>query len=584
MNLGIDFGSTYSTVSRYLSSYDRVEALTLMEGESSSIPSAVSISRSGTIMCGSSAKDKIGRADVYETFKMLLVETNCDMIHKRGYSDKRSPYFITKCFLENIINGMANRYSNPDEDIDSVVVCVPEVWCNNLKTLDGRIILRKIIKEELNLGTRKVKEVKVITEPEAASAFFAYNYERETKQRFNGHLLLIDYGGGTLDITLTEVFSDGNRMMEIGYRDSGGAGENHPDSEGNCQIGDAGFAYIQQVTALAIRESGMFDNEVLDFNSRDFKIAMHDFEKLLKDPIRSNDLQNYFGMLGSEYDDFKDVLDEPATRFGDIYFMGEEIEVTYQQIYIAYRDTIEGVLKKQLDKMNEKVKTYINNDPCSVESGKLNNFKIALVGGFSSFFLVQQQIYSIYNFNVSPEHDLRLKNINADKCEQAISLGAALIASERVIPQKTARYSIGLYTHNGSRMRLAYGINYHQQIEPGVPYFMLIDRTKPDVYENRVKYGALSTNIRDFVVEFSPNQNRGFKLVLKEDLRRKLESVPEGGIWCCGFSMDENEVVSFHFEPVPGMDPRYKSDYIRLDSYSNMFELTSGDEVWVDEA
>ena len=44
MKIGIDFGSTYSTVSKYNPVNDSVEALHLEEGAPVSIPSAVSIS------------------------------------------------------------------------------------------------------------------------------------------------------------------------------------------------------------------------------------------------------------------------------------------------------------------------------------------------------------------------------------------------------------------------------------------------------------------------------------------------------------------------------------------------------------
>ena len=60
MRLGIDFGSTYSTITKYDDSTDQVEALTLVQGEPAIIPSSVSISkRTGEIACGNSAKNKI---------------------------------------------------------------------------------------------------------------------------------------------------------------------------------------------------------------------------------------------------------------------------------------------------------------------------------------------------------------------------------------------------------------------------------------------------------------------------------------------------------------------------------------------
>lgn len=64
---------------------------------------------------------------------------------------------------------------------------------------------------------------------------------------------------------------------------------------------------------------------------------------------------------------------------------------------------------------------------------------------------------------------------------------------------------------------------------------------------------------------------------------QRLANIPDGGLWCCGFSMDQNDVISFHVTPAPGSPAIYKGIKIALDSYSNMFEMTSGEEVYDDE-
>ena len=64
MKIGIDFGSTYSAVSKYDEILNHVTAITFSEGEPASIPSVVSVSKKGQITCGKGAKDQIGRAHV----------------------------------------------------------------------------------------------------------------------------------------------------------------------------------------------------------------------------------------------------------------------------------------------------------------------------------------------------------------------------------------------------------------------------------------------------------------------------------------------------------------------------------------
>lgn len=597
MRLGIDFGSTYSTISRYDSVSDRVEALTLVEGESASIPSVVSISKKkGEIACGNSAKNKIGRDSyhVFEAFKMLLVEINPDKVAEKGYTEKYSPRYITKCFLEYLLKGVINRYGNGDDTIEELVVCVPEVWSSHVKTLDGRNILREIIQNDIQLpGTWTIENIRIVTEPEAASAFFAHNYERERKTSFNGHLLLIDYGGGTLDVTLTEVLSDGDRSMEIGYRESGGVGENHPDAAGNYIVGNAAIAYMQQVTALAIGQSGILeDGEEPDFTSNDFKSAFHELEDALKDSAHINSIEYYFGMLG-DYSDFDQILEDESEDDEDesevfcyIEYQDEEIPVKYRHLYLAYRDTIEGVLKQELDTINQKVREQIGADPCTIESGMRDDFKIALVGGFGSFYLVKKQIAAMYHFDSNEQNDLRLKNINSDKSEQAIALGAGLLASGRVVLQKTARFSIGLSSESSAKVNkkhIYYGIRFHQQVDPGQPYFMLRGNAVEDAVDNRIVYGGLKNNITHFVVQFSQALDRGFPMAIKNEFRRKLDDLPEEGVWNCGFSMDENDIISFHIVPVRGLETVFKETIIPLDNYTNLFDLTAGEEVFADE-
>ena len=82
MKIGIDFGSTYSVISAYNDAEERVEILTLAEDDSASIPSVVSVNRNGKVTCGKGAKEQMGKRSVrlFEAFKMLLPETNTDML------------------------------------------------------------------------------------------------------------------------------------------------------------------------------------------------------------------------------------------------------------------------------------------------------------------------------------------------------------------------------------------------------------------------------------------------------------------------------------------------------------------------
>lgn len=582
MKIGIDFGSTYSTISAYFPREDNVTALTLVEGESASIPSVVSVSKKGKITCGKAAKDQVGKRTVrtFEAFKMLLNEPDQELLRARGYDDEFTPRYITRVYLDSLLQGMLQRYS--EERFEDVVVCVPEVWCKNVQTLDGRSILREVLQHEISVP---VDHVRVVTEPEAASAYFAYHYEQETAKPFNGHLLLIDYGGGTLDLTLTEVSSDGKGRMEITFRAGGGAGENHDGT-----LGSAGIAYMQQVVALSLLEQGQIGSlDEVDYTSPDFAGAVRDLESQLKSPNRMKDIEDFFGSYGSGYAELKQVLEDEPEEFLCLEYDGEELPVSYQTLLRAYQTAIEGILADQVAEINRAVLDKIGADPCEPAAGMRDDFKIALVGGFGSFYLVKKQIAEIYKLDANERIDLRTKNIHADKRELAISLGAALVAADKVRLIKTARFSIGLYTAGqDKRYRPNYAIRCMQIVAPGKPYYILRNPEEPDSPENRMVFGALYNNIRHFVINFTEQNDRGGLMALKPAMLKRLGKIPRAGFWNIGFSLDESDIVCFHVFPAPfGKFGREKNDerretMIPLDNYVGMFELTEVKEVFAE--
>ena len=583
MKLGIDFGSTYSTISKYNPLNDSVEALHLSEGAAVSIPSTVSVAHAGKgkIVCGDAAKKMTGNRayTVFSGFKMLLVEPDPSIAQARNYTAKYTPRYITSCYLNSILHGVLDRFGKKNERneiteiIEDLYICIPELWSSRVNSLDGRNILIDILKNEVSLPIRNVN---VVTEPEAASAFFAHNFEKETKTSFNGHLLLIDYGGGTLDITLTQVISDGKGQMEIGYRAGCGVGENHLDNGGNITIGNAGLAYIQKTLLLALEDLGA--NNVNCSDSK-FKKAMVDFEEYLKSIDGARNIKAVFDQFGS-YRNFEEIFDEDPEDFTYIDFYDRTVPVTYHHLLRAYKDTIEGVLYREIAKINASVKQKIKRDPCLPESGEMGDFKIALVGGFGSFYLVQKQIAEIYNISSHSQKDKRVKNIRTDMSEQAISLGAALLASGRVHLQKTARYSIGLCTRRSTdkKKNLYYGIKYLQRLVPGRPYFICYPDSEDDSPRNRIKYTNLRNNLNEFAVGFTPEYNKFTKLPLRNTMLSKLEGLPVEKLWYIGFSINDNDIVSVHIVPYYDEEGADSGMVIPLDNYANMFDMTAVEE------
>ena len=236
--IGVDFGSTYTTVSVYSEETGKLEAQTLAEGGTPFIPSVVSLAK-GQISVGREAKmmSMMGRKGVqsFRAFKMMLAEENEEVLTDRGFTADYTPEHVAADFLENVLKQVLDNIG--EKKIDHLVVGVPEIWNSTLSTIDGRSRLRDICR---NFPFVEKNGVQVVSEPAAASAFFAYNFRQMVGNNFDGKILLIDYGGGTLDITLNEVEvrsdQNGQEGMEIRILYRTGAGENEQRQIGKASI------------------------------------------------------------------------------------------------------------------------------------------------------------------------------------------------------------------------------------------------------------------------------------------------------------------------------------------------------------
>lgn len=170
IDIGIDFGSTYTTVSVYHTESKNLEALSLSQG-SPYIPSVVAM-ENNQFEYGRAAKSRTGRKNVtiFKAFKMMLPEQDKRKLAARGYGEVNTPEKIAKYFLETILKQVLE--DSGEEQIGKLVVGVPEIWNNDLNTLDGRSMVRNICQ---SMGV--IKTVQVVSEPAAASAFFAYNFQ-----------------------------------------------------------------------------------------------------------------------------------------------------------------------------------------------------------------------------------------------------------------------------------------------------------------------------------------------------------------------------------------------------------------------
>ena len=91
VNIGMDFGSTYTTVSVLRKETHTLEALSLSQGMPY-IPSVVSVGK-GAMEFGMAAKTQAGKKGitVFKAFKMMLTESEPERLAARGFSGENTP-------------------------------------------------------------------------------------------------------------------------------------------------------------------------------------------------------------------------------------------------------------------------------------------------------------------------------------------------------------------------------------------------------------------------------------------------------------------------------------------------------------
>ncbi len=524
MNLGIDFGSTYTVISTYRKDLNKVEAI--VAGEASPyIPSEVAL-KGNNYEVGKAAKDRTGEKgwSCFKGFKMLLSVEEQEYRKTRGYDDVNTPENITSIFLDRIMSQTLADHN--EKKVDHLVICAPEIWRKDINTIDARTKLRDICSKYSFVN---VNNTRIVSEPAAASAYFAYNYYLNRGKPFEGNILLIDYGGGTLDITLTNVRSSPKSsrvLMEILPLERTGAGENR-----DGRIGSAGIVYMEAVVAAAIREAGLNYTDQDLFKDSKFLKIVNDFEGQLQastQDIRAvfNNFANRMNMLKGE---------ENVVKW--IEYKGEDIPITYPLMMKVYNEVIYPVLDATLDEMLQLMKSR----GIRYENPGEDNFMFALVGGFGNFCLVDRQISLKLGWSGLEKAKACFKLVKGDR-EKAVSLGAALLAEGIIDIHNTAPYSIGIYATQSGKEQFNYAFHKGQDIEHGKAYYPV----KAD--GGIIPY--LISSMDRFILRFDGERKRDIVANLKPDFRRRMNRELGGGelkLGSVGFSLDSSECLTLHF-------------------------------------
>lgn len=523
--IGMDVGTTYSGIAELRVS-ERDASGNSVKYSLSECPlgqnkpwedSVVVKRKNGKIISGVLTRNEAGNEGTvtYKGFKMLLGEKDKTVLASRGYDEEYTPKFVTASFLDMMLQKYMKKFGGED-GIDKLVVGVPEIWFKEKNSIDCRTVLLDIIKE-----VPYVKEVELVSEPACASAYFVHNYQESVGKNYEGRILVIDYGGGTLDSALCKVRANGARS-EIVVEKRCGAGVNE---EGF--IGKAGLAYIEKIIKIALKSLNLTDEAIT--NSQFFPKVMNAVEDEIT--VNGMEIEEIMEYTSKE----KSILSEQFYEFQwhDI----ESVEITYGMLLEAYNEMIKPVLSDTLDEMIK----FMDDKGINWRDPTCEDFKIALVGGFSNFCLVKEQVMD--KMEHCPE-DNRFKNIirsDSDR-ERAIMFGAALIANDVINFKQLSPYHLGIAKTPAKKASDFYFIfRKDDEIDYEKPVFV------KDEDGNKVVFAA--KNIPAFVFSYSDNPFDavawGTPKGINDD---KLGA--EKAYYSIGISLDRSMIITLHFEQV----------------------------------
>jgi molecular chaperone DnaK len=501
--VGLDFGTTNSILSFYNESMQSIEAWKMGGSDGQNyIPSYLSIFEND-IFIGEEAKTllKTGDENTYSKFKILLHETNQTKLDEYNYKTK-TPKEIAKLYIKTLLD--TYKQEQNIDSIDSIVITVPEIWLND--DMQGRSTIKEIA-DELQLPLQKL-----ISEPVAAGAYFLQKYKNENDKSFNGHLLVFDYGGGTLDITLLEASHEEMRTLE---RTGKGKDE--------IQIGKAGVLYDENIVMHLYEKS--FD-EKLQKNSNAYHELLIDFEKekISNKKIIETNISRYLKNQKLDLEVFSLRCDKG------------KISIKPSDMVRIFDDVLKNDVISSLKEIESYFKIYGINPDASHE------FRIIMVGGFSNFYLSKSALFDFFGSKTGSDKRFET-HFTQEDTTLAISKGAALIANQFVIIDETYPMTIGVVLNKIT----AYG--ELEEIKD------VVFKKGDKVVMSNTKYNDKNIQNIGKITLYIDNGKTNYKIKIDKNAD---EIFPDyntiNNKWNIGFSIDSNSFFYLHIKDISGKE------------------------------
>ena len=540
MKIGLDFGMTNSTISFYDEESKQLVNFKL-GGPSANdyIPTIISYNENdhSDFCIGEIAKDNLTKKgfvnSTYENFKLSLGKSFNKVIEGK----KKTPSEVTHDFIGKFLKSFEDdqKKKNSSTKIQSIVMTVPDIWLKEESNYATRENIEKIF---LELGYDK-DLFQLHSEPVAAAAFFRHAYKIDKGSDYSGHITVIDYGGGTLDITVCKV--EGNKK-EIDVLVRHGFGRD--DQTKGC----AGVAFDEAVIEKLIEDNNLKDSNgnKIKKDDRWFIKMRNSFEKEKKN--RCDDLTIQL----------RKYLKDPRMVKGKELFSleyngdGDLVSVQCADLVHCFNKVNATFLNASL----KKIQQYF--DVHNIHSSEQKNFKVLLVGGFSNFYLVEAEVKKFFAPPEIKDNENPYLDYEDERFEQpflplnrsfAISRGAALIAQGMYIPKYYCEWNIGFIFK-----RLGEGDVWKDDFLTVIKIGTKIDDLQSPIFlKDYYDVTHPGGKIRFFMDDGRSDGKPRIKSAID---RTAMELFPnlnkENNKYKLGFSVNKNQIPTIHIEDKDG--------------------------------
>jgi len=262
-------------------------------------PSVVGISDDGRMIVGKEARDQLllKPEDTAMEVKRLMGSGSTVFMGRKEYTPQQVSAFILFYLVD-----CARKYL--DEDIDRAVITVPAYFSDTQ---------RRATVEAGKLAGIKVE--RIINEPTAAALDYGLEHMKECQ-----HILIYDLGGGTLDVTVLEMFEG---ILDV------------KASNGNNRLGGKDFDQ-KLMDYLVNRFSAQYNVDI----SEDKRVHMRLKEETEKCKIALSEQEEYHLLIPffAQVEGNPVSLDETVSREIFEGLIKELIDSTAQQIHAALKD------------------------------------------------------------------------------------------------------------------------------------------------------------------------------------------------------------------------------------------------------